>query len=70
MRVLIVVGVLLVALGGYIAAGGFSYQKEKTAVDLGVLKATVTETRMVPKWVGAVLIAGGLGLCWYGSRKR
>jgi hypothetical protein len=70
MRALLVIGIVLVALGGYVLAGGFSYQAEKTSVDLGVLKASISETRMVPKWVGGLLIVGGLGLCWAGLRGK
>ena len=70
MRVLLIIGILLIAFGGYVLAGGFSYQAEKKSVDLGVLKASISETRVVPKWVGGLLIAGGLGLCFYGARRR
>ncbi len=62
MRVLLVIGILLIAFGGYVLAGGFSYQADKKSVDLGVLKASISETRLVPKWVGGLLIVGGLGL--------
>jgi hypothetical protein len=69
MRVFLIIGVLLIAIGGYVLAGGFSYQADTKSVDLGVLKASISETRVVPKWVGGLLIAGGLGLCWYGVRR-
>ena len=70
MRVLLVIGILLIAFGGYVLAGGFSYQADKKSVDLGVLKASISETRLVPKWVGGLLIVGGLGLSFYGARRN
>ena len=55
--VLLVVGILAVAYGG------FSYTKDRTAADLGPLKIEVKEKERVniPLWAGvAIAVVGGV----------
>ena len=58
-----IAGLILVTLGILaLVYGGFSYNRERTVLDLGGIKATATEHHSVPlsPIVGVVAIVGGL----------
>ncbi len=69
MRLGILIGVLLLALGTWIAAGHATYKTKKAAVDIGVLQATVREEHVVPRWIGYVTLGAGV-LVLLGSTRR
>ena len=69
MRVGVLIGVLLLALGSWVASGRATYKTRKTAVDIGVLKASVREEHRVPPWIGYVSLGTGV-LVILGSLKR
>jgi len=57
------IGLVLVTLGILVLVyGGFSYNRERTVLDVGPIKATTTEHHHVPlsPIVGGVAIIGGL----------
>jgi uncharacterized membrane protein YidH (DUF202 family) len=56
-------GIALVTLGIIaLVYGGFSYNRERTVIDMGALKATATEHHALPvsPIVGVIAIVGGL----------
>ena len=56
-------GLVLVTLGIFaLVYGGFSYNRERTVLDVGPIKATTTEHHTIPfsPIVGVVAIIGGL----------
>jgi uncharacterized membrane protein len=63
---LIVLGVLVLALGG------FSYTKEKKVVDLGPIQATTKtkETVPIPPLAGGAAILAGVAVLVVSGRKR
>lgn len=63
--VLVILGILALVYGG------ITYNRERTVLDLGPIKATATEQRNVPfsPIVGAVAIAGGLVMLMASRRK-
>jgi hypothetical protein len=61
MKVSVIVGIILIAAGIYVAAGQASYSSNKDVLKIGGLEASVKESHVVPPWVGAVgMVAGGL----------
>lgn len=64
--VLIVVGVIALAYGG------FSYTREKKVLDIGPIEATTKtrETIPLPPVLGVAAIAGGVVLLLVSGRKR
>ena len=60
MRVGVILGVLLIALGTWIVSGKAAYRSTKADVDIGPLQATVQEKETVPRWIGAVAIGAGV----------
>ena len=60
MRLGVLIGVVLLAAGGWIASGRASYKTSKAAVDIGPLQATVKEEHQVPKWIGYVSLGAGV----------
>ena len=70
MKPLVLVGVLLAALGGFILIRGLTYTKDKSVLEIGGLKASVEERRSIPTWVGVVGLVAGVGLILGGARTR
>jgi hypothetical protein len=70
MRVSVIVGIILVAIGIYVAAGQASYKTDRSVLKVGSLEASVKEGHTVPPWTGAIaIVAGGL-LIFTGVRRR
>jgi uncharacterized membrane protein YidH (DUF202 family) len=68
-----IAGIVLIVLGVLaLAYGGFSYTREKKVIDLGPVQATTKtrETVPVPPLLGAAAIVGGVALVIVGARKR
>lgn len=68
-----IIGIILVALGILaLAYQGFTYTKKENVVDMGAIKITSNEDKTIPlpPYVGAGLVIVGVGLVWFGGRKR
>ena len=67
--VILLIAVVVGVIG--LAAGGFSYTKEKTVVDIGPIKATAgsRETIPIPPVLGGIALVGGIVLIATGARK-
>jgi hypothetical protein len=68
MRPFIAIGILLIALGGFILAGKLTYKSSEQVVDVGILKAEVHEKKSLPEWLGAVALVAGVGFLLYARR--
>lgn len=66
MRLAALVGALLIVFGAVVLARGLRYKETKTVLDIGDLKAKVTEQRRIPDWVGVAAIGGGVLLIGIG----
>lgn len=60
MRLGVLIGVLLLAVGGWIVSGHATYKTSKAAVDIGALQASVREEHRVPKWIGYASLGAGV----------
>jgi uncharacterized membrane protein YidH (DUF202 family) len=68
-----IVGIVLIGIGLVsLLLGGFSWNRQKTVVDIGPLKAETTErkTLPIPPVVGGLAMVGGVVLLLLPSRKR
>ncbi|MFN8179736.1 MAG: hypothetical protein U0167_17535 [bacterium] len=70
MRAMILSGVVLLALGGFILVHGINYPAERSTLKMGGFEASVEQQRSVPMWVGVVLLAAGVVLVGAGARGR
>jgi hypothetical protein len=70
MKPLVLIGILLAAIGGFILVRGLTYSKDKSVLEVAGLKASVEERRSVPTWVGIVGLVAGVGLIVAGAGKR
>jgi hypothetical protein len=70
MRILIPLGILLIALGGYVILQGLSYTSERSTIRVGEVEASLEQKRNVPGWVGGVAVVAGLALVVAGGRRR
>jgi hypothetical protein len=69
MRLLIVTGILLAALGAFIVVKGLNIQSRGT-VHIGPIQSTVREQHTVPALFGWVAVVGGVLLVIAGSRRK
>lgn len=63
--------ILIIAGALALAYGGFTYNKQTTAVDLGPIQLNVTQKKTVPipVWAGiAAIVVGGILLATGGKR--
>ena len=70
MKPLVLIGILLAAFGGVVLVRGLTYTKDKSVLEVAGLKASVSEKKSVPTWVGIVGLVAGVGLIVSGSAKR
>ena len=70
MKAAAVAGIVLIAIGIYVVAGQASYKSDKEVLKIGWLAASVTESRSIPPWAGAIAIAGGGVLVFAGLRGK
>lgn len=59
---LIISGLALLVLGGFLLLGGLTYVSEKEVVRVGDFEVSASQERSVPTWVGVLSLAGGAGL--------
>jgi hypothetical protein len=70
MRMMILVGVVLLGVGGFILVHGLSYPSEKSVFKMGEFEATMEQQRNVPAWAGGLVFAAGAVLVALGARRR
>lgn len=66
------IGIILVVLGILaLVYGGFSYNKNRTVLEMGSMKVTATEHKSfpVPAVVGVVVLVGGIALLVVDKRR-
>jgi hypothetical protein len=67
---LIVVGIIIAALGVWVALGRFTYDHTETKAQLGPVKVQATEQKTVPIALGYVGIVIGAGLVIAGAVRK
>lgn len=60
MRIGVVLGILLLAFGGWAATGRASYKTKQEVVKVGDFQASVKESHAIPRWVGFVSLGCGV----------
>lgn len=72
MKPLMLMGIMLIILGiGALAYQGITYTSKEKIIDLGPIEASADTQKTIPlsPIVGAVAIAGGIGLVILGRKK-
>jgi hypothetical protein len=70
MKLLILAGLVVAALGVFVLTRGISYPMHRSAMRVGDFEASVQEQRPIPRWVGVVAVAGGALMIGAGLRGR
>jgi len=73
MRGTTILGIVLIVVGVLVFAyGGFSYTKKEKVLDVGPIEATAEtrETVPIPPILGGAAIVGGIALLVVGARRR
>ena len=70
MKAGLIVGVILILAGIYVAAGQASYKSDREVLKIGGLEASVKESHAVPPWTGAIAIVVGGVLVFAGMRGK
>ena len=70
MRVTLIAGVVLAALGAFVVFQGLSYTQEESVFKFGGLEAKMQQKHRVPEWIGGVALGAGLVLVIAGLKKR
>lgn len=65
-----ILGLVLILGGTYLLWQRPTYSTRHDMVEIGEFKASYKEQTSVPLWIGAVLIAGGVGCLLVGQRRR
>jgi hypothetical protein len=66
----LIIGVLLIALGLWVASGRAIYRSKQEVLRIGTLKAAVDEDHTLPQWTGWVAVGVGAVLLYMAGRKR
>jgi hypothetical protein len=70
MRLGTILGVVLLVIGAVVGLQGLKYTTHRSVLKVGDFEAKVEEDRVVPVWVGGVLVLAGLGLIAYSQGRR
>lgn len=70
MRASLLVGILLLAVGGYVLVAGGTFTSKKNILKVGDVKVTADEKKTIPAWIGGVAVIGGIVLIAAGAKKR
>ena len=69
MKAAAIAGIVLIAIGIYVVAGQGSYKSDREVVKIGGFAASISESRAIPPWTGAIAIVVGGVLVFAGLRK-
>lgn len=69
MRPLVLIGIALIAVGGYLFYNGGSFSTRKQVLEVGSVKVTAREEHQAPRWIAAVVAVIGLGLVVGGAAR-
>ena len=69
MRIRLISGAILIALGLLLIIRPPSYSREESVLKLGDLEARVQQQHTVPSWVGGALLGAGCVLVIVGLKK-
>jgi hypothetical protein len=67
---MLIVGIVLVLLGGFILVRGATYTSKRDVLKIGPIETSLEEKKSVPPWVGGIAVAAGVGLIVAGARRR
>jgi hypothetical protein len=70
MRPLVLLGLLLMAIGGFVLYNGGSFTTRKKLVEVGDVKVTAPDKHAVPDWASGAVMVLGLGLVVTGIQRR
>ncbi len=70
MRLAMLLGVVLIALGMWVVSGRTVYRTKREVFQIGEMKAAVTEEHALPGWVGYASAAGGVALLVAAAARR
>lgn len=65
-----ILGLVLILSGTFLLWKRPTYSTRHDMVEIGEFKASYKEQSAIPVWIGAVLIAGGVGCLLVGQRRR
>lgn len=70
MRPLVLIGVVLIAIGGFLLYQGGTFKTREKVLEIGDVKVTADEKHAVPTWVAGLALVAGLGLVVAGAAQK
>ncbi|MBL0170187.1 MAG: hypothetical protein IPP90_05550 [Gemmatimonadaceae bacterium] len=70
MRASTIVGIVLIAVGGFLFFQGGSFTTRRDVLKVGDLKVTANESHPIAPWVAGAAILGGVVLVVAGVRRK
>ena len=70
MKPLVIAGIVIVGLGGFVLLKGLTYRSQSSVLKVGDFQVSAEERRAIPTWIGAAGIVGGLVLIGAGVGRR
>jgi hypothetical protein len=70
MRPLMLIGIVLIAIGGFLFYQGGSFTTQKKVLEIGDVKVTAPDQHSVPTWAAGIAVLAGVGLIVAGAQRR
>jgi hypothetical protein len=70
MRPLVLIGIILIAVGGFLFYNGGTVTTRKKVLEIGDVQVTAPEDHTLPKWTAGAAVLAGIVIVVVGAQQR